>query len=150
MIALVQRVKNASVLSEGRTLGSIERGLLIFLGIHALDQQSDAIWLARKCVRLRIFPNDKGHMGQSVQDIGGDLLLVSQFTLYGNASKGHRPSFTDAAPPEIAKPLYDYFGDQLSEELGRDISCGKFGTSMQVSSINDGPVTIWIDRSPRK
>ncbi len=150
MIALVQRVKKASVVSDGTTLGNIERGLLIFLGIHELDQTSDANWLARKCVRLRIFPNHKGQMDRSVQDIDGDVLLISQFTLYGNATKGYRPSFTDAASPEIAEPLYEYFKDKLSQELGRKICCGKFGASMQVSLINEGPVTIWLKCGPDK
>lgn len=148
MIALVQRVRKASVTAEDITVGSIGPGLLIFLGIHSQDGQSEADWLVRKCTRLRIFPDDAGQMNLSVRDINADILLVSQFTLYGNTKKGHRPSFVEAARPEIAEPLYEYVKCKLSSELGRPIACGSFGASMQVSLVNDGPVTIWIERTP--
>ena len=150
MIALVQRVQMASVTSNGHTLGSIGPGLLIFLGIHVQDCPSDADWLARKCTHLRIFPNDVGPMNISILDTGGDILLVSQFTLYGNVCKGHRPSFTEAARPDVAEPLYEYFKECLSNKLERPVASGRFGASMQVSLINDGPVTIWIERTPKK
>ena len=150
MIALVQRVQTASVTADGDTLGTIGPGLLILLGIHAQDCPSDADWLARKCTRLRIFPNSMGPMNVSIRDTGGDILLVSQFTLYGNARKGHRPSFTEAAHPDFAEPLYQYFKDRLSHELERPISSGCFGASMQVSLVNDGPVTIWLERTMAK
>ncbi len=150
MIALVQRVQKASVTVDGVTVGSIGRGLLIFLGIHSQDCQPEADWLVRKCVRLRIFPDDAGQMNLSIRDISAEILLVSQFTLYGNATKGHRPSFIEAARPEVAEPLYEYVKHNLSGELGYPIVCGSFGASMQVSLVNDGPVTIWIERSPEK
>ncbi len=150
MIALVQRVQKASVTVDDVAVGSIGRGLLIFLGIHSQDGQREADWLVRKCVRLRIFPDDAGQMNVSVRDLGADILLVSQFTLYGNARKGHRPSFTEAARPAVAEPLYEYVKYRLSKELGHPVASGSFGASMQVSLVNDGPVTIWIERSPEK
>ena len=150
MIALVQRVQSASVTVDKTTHGAIELGLLILLGIHHQDQRAEADWLARKCVHLRIFPDHAGQMNASVRDIGGEILVVSQFTLYGNAAKGHRPSFTDAARPEIAEPLYEHFKHRLADELGYPAACGIFGASMQVSLVNDGPVTIWLERKPGK
>lgn len=150
MIALVQRVRKASVIVDNVAVGSIGRGMLIFLGIHSRDRQSDADWLVRKCTCLRIFPDDAGKMNLSVRDVGADILLVSQFTLYGNATKGHRPSFIEAARPEVAEPLYEYVKHRLTSELGSPIACGNFGASMQVSLVNDGPVTIWIERIPEK
>ena len=150
MIALVQRVRKASVTVKGVTVGRIGQGLLIFVGIHSQDNQSEADWLARKCTRLRIFPDDAGQMNLSARDIDADVLLVSQFTLYGNATKGHRPSFIEAARPEVAEPLYEYVKRKLSIELGRPIACGSFGASMQVSLVNDGPVTIWIECMPER
>jgi len=113
MIALIQRVKNASVSVENTIVGSIDSGILIFLGIHSRDSHSEVDWLVRKCINLRIFPNQQGQMNLSVQNISGEILLVSQFTLYGNTSKGHRPSFTEAARPELAKPLYEYVNASL-------------------------------------
>lgn len=150
MIALVQRVQKASVTEEDIPVGSIGQGLLIFLGVHSQDGQSEADWLVRKCTRLRIFPDDAGQMNLSVRDIDAEILLVSQFTLYGNAKKGHRPSFVEAACPEVAEPLYEYVKHKLSGELGHPVACGSFGASMQVSLVNDGPVTIWIERTPEK
>ena len=150
MIALVQRVRKASVIVDEVKVGSIGRGLLIFLGIHSQDRQAEADWLARKCTNLRIFPDDAGQMNLSVRDVDADILLVSQFTLYGNATKGHRPSFIEAARLEVAEPLYEYVKRKLSSELERPIACGSFGASMQVSLVNDGPVTIWIERAPEK
>ncbi len=150
MIALVQRVQSASVTVDKTTHGAIERGLLILLGIHHQDQRAEADWLARKCVHLRIFPDHARQMNASVRDIGGEILVVSQFTLYGNAARGHRPSFMDAAQPEIAEPLYEHFKHRLADELGCPAACGIFGASMQVSLVNDGPVTIWLERKPGK
>ena len=149
MIALVQRVLEASVAVDNTTLGAIDRGLLVFLGIHSNDTTAEADWLARKCARLRIFADDAGQMNLSVRDIRGRILLISQFTLYGNAKKGHRPSFVEAARPEIAEPLYEHFKDRLSDELGYPVACGSFGASMRVSLVNDGPVTISIEREPK-
>ncbi|MCY4206027.1 MAG: D-aminoacyl-tRNA deacylase [Bacteroidetes bacterium] len=148
MICLIQRVQKASVNINNSTVATIGQGLLIFLGIHSRDSESEADWLARKCTRLRIFPDHVGQMNVSVCDFDADILLVSQFTLYGNAKEGHRPSFTDAARPEVAEPLYEYFKNKLTRELGRAVSSGHFGASMQVSLINDGPVTIWLERTP--
>jgi len=149
MIALVQRVREASVTVDNTTIGEINRGLLVFLGIHSNDTTAEADWLARKCARLRIFADDAGHMNLSVRDVSGNVLLISQFTLYGNTKKGHRPSFVEAARPEIAEPLYEYFKDRLSDELGCPVACGSFGAFMQVSLVNDGPVTISIEREPK-
>ena len=118
MIALVQRVREASVTVDNTTIGAIDRGLLVFLGIHSNDTTAEADWLARKCARLRIFADDAGQMNLPARDVGGEVLLISQFTLYGNTKKGHRPSFVEAARPEIAEPLYEYFRDRLSDELG--------------------------------
>ncbi|MCY4170903.1 MAG: D-aminoacyl-tRNA deacylase [Bacteroidetes bacterium] len=148
MIALLQRVQNASVTVDHSTVGRIDRGLLIFLGVHSKDTHSEADWLVRKCLNLRIFSDGDGQMNLSIQDIEGEILLVSQFTLYGNANKGNRPSFIEAAPREIAEPLYEYIKRKLSDELGREIASGSFGASMQVEICNDGPVTIWIERPP--
>lgn len=149
MIALVQRVREASVTVENTTIGAIDRGLLVFLGIHSNDTTAEADWLARKCARLRIFADDAGQMNLSAMDVNSEVLLISQFTLYGNTKKGHRPSFDEAARPEIAEPLYEYFRDRLSDELGYPVACGSFGASMQVSLVNDGPVTISIEREPK-
>ncbi|MDE2825800.1 MAG: D-aminoacyl-tRNA deacylase [Bacteroidota bacterium] len=149
MIALVQRVQEASVTVDNTTIGAIDRGLLVFLGIHSNDTKTEADWLARKCARLRIFADDAGQMNLSARDVSGKVLLISQFTLYGNTKKGHRPSFVEAARPEIAEPLYEYFKDRLSDELGHPVACGSFGALMQVSLVNDGPVTISIEREPR-
>ena len=149
MIALVQRVREASVTVDNTTIGAIDRGLLVFLGIHSNDTTAEADWLARKCARLRIFADDAEQMNLSARDVSGNVLLISQFTLYGNTKKGHRPSFVEAARPEIAEPLYEYFKDRLSDELGYPVACGSFGASMQVSLVNDGPVTISIEREPK-
>ena len=149
MIALVQRVLEASVTVDNTTIGAIDRGLLVFLGIHSNDTTTEADWLARKCARLRIFADDAGQMTLSVRDVSGKVLLISQFTLYGNTKKGHRPSFVEAARPEIAEPLYEYFKNRLSDELGRPVACGSFGALMQVSLVNDGPVTVSIEREPK-
>ncbi len=149
MIALVQRVQNASVTVENAPIARIDRGLLIFLGIHSKDTRIEADWLVRKCLNLRIFPDHQKQMNLSVQDINGEILLVSQFTLYGNATRGSRPSFTEAANARIAQPLYDYVKEKLSSELGRTIASGSFGASMQVTLVNDGPVTLWIERPPK-
>ena len=149
MIALVQRVREASVTVDNTTIGAIDRGLLVFLGIHSNDTTAEADWLARKCARLRIFADDAGQMNLSAMDVNGEVLLISQFTLYGNTKKGHRPSFVEAARPEIAEPLYEYFKDRLSDELGYPVACGSFGAFMLVSLVNDGPVTISIEREPK-
>ena len=146
MIALVQRVSQASVKVDGQTTGSIDQGMLILLGVHRNDGEAEGAWLARKCANLRIFPDEDGKMNRSLVDIDGDALVVSQFTLYGDARKGNRPSYVDSAPPEIAEPLYEAFVGELSSNIGRNVQTGIFGAMMDVHLVNDGPVTIWIER----
>lgn len=146
MRALIQRVARARVLVAGEVVGAIERGLLIFLGVTSTDTEAEAAWMASKCAQLRIFPDDAGLMNRSVTDVGGGALVVSQFTLYGDARKGNRPSFVAAARPEIAEPLYERFSALLSEAIGRPVANGRFGAMMEVELVNDGPVTLWIER----
>ncbi len=148
MVALVQRVKNASVEVDGEVAGAIGEGLMILLGVHKDDTEREVAWLARKCANLRIFRDDAGLMNRSVLDVGGEALVVSQFTLYGNAAKGNRPSFIDAARPEQAEALYETFVEALSVHLGKPVATGVFGAMMQVHLINDGPVTLWVERKP--
>ena len=148
MVALIQRVKKASVVVAGETVGAIGPGLLILLGIHTDDAQQQGLWLARKCANLRIFADEEGLMNRSVKDVGGEALVVSQFTLYGNAAKGNRPSFVASARPEQAEPLYEHFVQELAGHLGRDVATGIFGAMMDVHLVNDGPVTLWIERAP--
>ena len=148
MIALVQRVSEARVTVDAEVTGAIERGLLILLGIHRDDSQSEIEWLVRKCANLRVFPDEDGKMNRSIQEVGGDVLLVSQFTLYGQVSKGNRPSYNSAAPPETAKPLFDQFRECLESELGKDVQTGVFGAMMDVRLVNHGPVTVWVEKSP--
>ena len=145
MRALVQRVVKAQVDSNGETLSAIGQGLLVFLGVTKTDTLDEADWLAGKVSRLRIFTDDEGKMNRSVLDIGGSVLVVSQFTLYGDAQKGNRPGFDQAAGPEQAEPLYTYFCDQL-RQTGLVVGTGRFGAHMEVSLVNDGPVTIWLER----
>lgn len=150
MIALVQRVKEARVeIIEGETAreaGRIGAGLLVLLGVHTTDTIDQAEWLARKCARLRIFPDGEGRMNRSLIDTGRQALVVSQFTLYGNASKGNRPSFVESAPPDRAAPLYDAFCRFLVQETGQPVPTGEFGAMMDVHLVNDGPVTLWIEK----
>lgn len=145
MRALIQRVKNASVTIEGEIFSEIGQGLLILLGIEELDSQEDIEWLAGKIARLRIFSDEDDAMNLSVQDVNGDCLVVSQFTLHANTKKGNRPSFIKAARPETAIPRYENFILQLEKETGKIVATGSFGAMMEVALINDGPVTIWID-----
>jgi len=146
MRALVQRVKHAQVVVEGQQTGAIEAGILIFLGIHTDDCQEDLEWMANKCANLRIFPDEEGKMNYSLLDIQGEALVVSQFTLYGNCKKGNRPSYVSAAVPSIAEPHYETFCAMLSQRLDRPVQTGKFGADMKVELLNDGPVTLWIER----
>jgi len=145
MRCVLQRVSQASV-----TIGGVERarigpGLLVLLGIEEADTDEDIAWLAGKIVRMRLFNDADGVMNLSVQETGGGILLVSQFTLFASTRKGNRPSYIRAARPEIAVPLYERFHRRLVEELGRDVPTGEFGADMQVSLENDGPVTILVD-----
>jgi D-tyrosyl-tRNA(Tyr) deacylase len=148
---VLQRVSSASVTIDDTVRGSIDRGLLILLGVAAGDTEDDARWLAEKAAALRIFPDDAGLMNCSVRDIGGGLLVVSQFTLIASTRKGTRPSFNDAARPELARPLYEFFLRHLESPaaLGRPVARGEFGADMQVALVNDGPVTLVIDSRER-
>jgi D-aminoacyl-tRNA deacylase len=150
MRALIQRVRSASVMIEDQVTASINEGLLILLGVEGEDTNEDVSWLAGKIARLRLFADEQGAMNLSVIDRGGQALVVSQFTLYASTKKGQRPSFIRAARPETAIPLYEAFVTQLAQEIGRPVPTGTFGADMQVSLINDGPVTIWIDSRQRE
>lgn len=150
MRVLIQRVKKASVTIEGEIFSEINQGLLILLGIEAEDAQEDINWLAGKIARLRIFSDENDAMNLSVQDINGDCLVVSQFTLHANTKKGNRPSFINAAKPEMAIPLYEKFVFQLENETNKKVQTGSFGAMMEVALINDGPVTILIDSKKRE
>lgn len=145
MIAVVQRVSEARVMIEGNTKASIEKGLLVLLGIEDADNQEDIIWLASKIVNLRIFDDGQGVMNVSAKDAGGDIIVVSQFTLHASTKKGNRPSYIKAAKPEIAIPLYESFLREVENNLGKSVQSGVFGADMKVHLINDGPVTILID-----
>ena len=149
MRALVQRVLEASVAVEGRTVASIGRGLLVLCGVSPDDTGAERDWLARKIVALRIFDDDAGVMNRSIVDIGGDVLAVSQFTLYASTRKGARPSYSAAAPPAMAEPMFSGFVQSLARELGRPVPTGVFGAHMHVALVNDGPVTIWLDTLAR-
>lgn len=146
MVALVQRVSKAAVEVDGEVTGAIGSGLLILLGVHRTDTGAEIEWLARKCANLRIFPDDAGLMNRSVRDVDGEALVVSQFTLYGDAARGNRPSFIDSARPEQAEPCYEAFVEALGSHLGKPVATGVFGAMMQVSLVNDGPVTLWVER----
>jgi len=150
MRAVIQRVKSASVSIEGRVTGSIQSGLMVLLGIEEADNAEDIEWLSGKIVRLRIFPDAEGVMNRSVQEAAGEVLLVSQFTLFASTKKGNRPSYIRAARPETAIPLYEAFIRRLGEELGRAAQTGEFGADMQVELVNDGPVTILVDSKARE
>jgi D-tyrosyl-tRNA(Tyr) deacylase len=141
MRALVQRVSEASVQVEQRISGQIGRGILVFLGIHLNDKDANADYLAKKVIQLRIFPDAKSKMNLSLRDISGEMLVVSQFTLYGETEKGNRPSYSQAARPEVAVRLYDYFV-KICRESDIRVATGVFQADMKVSLINDGPVTL--------
>jgi D-tyrosyl-tRNA(Tyr) deacylase len=144
MRAVIQRVTHARVTVADRIIGEIENGLVVLLGIARDDTKDDADYLAPKIIALRIFDDAEGRMNVSLKDIGGGLLIVSQFTLYGDVRRGLRPSWSDAAPPEIAEPLYNYFVESSRKLLGR-VETGSFRAMMQVELVNDGPVTILLD-----
>jgi len=150
MRAVVQRVASASVAIAGQTRSAIQIGLLVLLGIEEADAAEDIGWLAGKIVRLRIFPDDQGVMNRSVQEAGGDVLVVSQFTLLASTKKGNRPSYIRAARPEVAVPLYEEFVRKLSAGLGKPVHTGEFGADMQVALVNDGPVTLLLDTKARQ
>jgi D-tyrosyl-tRNA(Tyr) deacylase len=145
MIVVIQRVSESSVKIDGQVKSSIGEGLMILLGIEDADGQEDVDWLSKKIVNLRIFPDEAGVMNRSVLEVGGEILLISQFTLHASTKKGNRPSYIAAAKPDIAIPLYEKMIEYLESELGKSIGTGEFGADMKVSLINDGPVTILID-----
>lgn len=148
MRALIQRVTRGSVTIEGEVVGEIGRGYVVLVGVAPSDTPAEADWLAQKVLELRLFEDDAGKMNRSLLDVDGSLLVVSQFTLYADARKGRRPSFTDAAPPAIAIPLYEHFVAHLRAS-GRPVATGRFGADMLVEILNDGPVTIWLERDPQ-
>ncbi len=150
MRAVIQRVSEAAVRIDGAVKGSIHTGLLVLLGIEEIDTEEDIEWLSGKIVRLRIFRDESGVMNRSVQEAGGDILLISQFTLFASTKKGNRPSYIRAARPETAIPVYEQFISRLNAELGKPVQTGEFGEDMKVSLINDGPVTILIDSKNRE
>ena len=145
MRALLQRVSRASVTVDGRIVGQIDRGFVVLLGVTHADTRAEAEWVAAKIAGLRVFDDDAGKMNLSLADVGGALLVVSQFTLYGDARKGRRPSFSDAAAPERAEPLVDYFVEQL-RRAGFTVATGVFGAHMDVEIHNDGPVTLLVEK----
>lgn len=145
MRAVVQRVSTASVTIDGREKSRIGLGLLVLLGIEDADTPEDADWLCKKIAAMRIFGDAEGKMNLSVQDVGGGIIVVSQFTLYASTKKGNRPSFIRAARPEKAIPLYELFVAKMTLELGKPVGTGEFGADMKVELLNDGPVTIIID-----
>jgi D-tyrosyl-tRNA(Tyr) deacylase len=150
MRALVQRVREASVTVDGNVTGAIGAGALVFVGVTDGDSDGDRDWLVHKVVNLRIFDDDTGVMNKSIRDAGGDILAVSQFTLYASTKKGQRPSWSTAARPNIAQPIFNAFVASLSAALGKTIETGVFGAYMRVALINDGPVTIWLDSRTRE
>jgi len=149
MRTVIQRVKSASVSVDQKIVSSIGPGLLVLLGVESADTQEDIEWLAGKISRLRIFADDNGAMNWSIHDIDGEFLVVSQFTLFANTRKGNRPSFLEAAPPDLAEKRHQEFCLQLERESGRTVGRGIFGAHMEISLTNDGPVTIWIDSKKR-
>jgi len=148
MKAVIQRVREASVEVDGKTIGSIGKGVVILLGVSVEDEEADAEYIADKIPHLRIFNDAEGKMNLSLLDVGGEILCISQFTLYANTRKGRRPSYIQAAPPEKAEPLYEYFTDRLKQQNVK-VEKGIFGAMMLVKIFNDGPVTIILDSKDR-
>jgi len=149
MRAVIQRVSEATVTVDHKVCAVMRKGLLILLGIEKEDNQEDIDWLCRKIINMRIFNDAENVMNDSLKDIDGDAIIVSQFTLHANTKKGNRPSYIKAAKPEVAEPLYSKFIATFKQELGKDVGIGKFGADMKVSLLNDGPVTIIIDSKNR-
>ena len=145
MRAVIQRVEKASVVISENEIAKIEQGLLVLLGIEIEDAKEDTLWLASKIAALRIFSDEKGVMNKSITELGGEVIVVSQFTLHAKTKKGNRPSYIKAARPKQAIPLYQQFKEDLALAIGRQVQSGEFGADMKVSLINDGPVTILID-----
>lgn len=145
MRTVIQRVQHASVAIDGAVRSEIGKGLLILVGFEDSDTDKEIVWMAKKIVNMRIFDDDKGVMNRSVLEIGGEILIVSQFTLYASTKKGNRPSYIRAAKPDIAIPLYESFCKEVEMQLGREVKTGVFGADMKVYLLNDGPVTIIVD-----
>jgi|SRR5690554_465877 D-tyrosyl-tRNA(Tyr) deacylase len=150
MRLLIQRTDEASVTIDNEITGAIKKGLLVLIGIVNEDTKDDIDFLVKKTVNLRIFDDENGIMNKSVTDIGGEVLVVSQFTLHASTKKGNRPSYVRAAKPDISIPLYEEFCKSLSEQLNKEIQTGEFGAAMKVKLVNDGPVTIFIDSKNRE
>jgi len=150
MRVVIQRVANASVTVESKVVAEIQKGLLVFVGIEEADTQEDLDWLVTKITQLRIFGDENEVMNLSIQDVGGDVLVVSQFTLHAATKKGNRPSYIKAAKPDIAIPMYERFVKALESKLGKKVPTGIFGADMKVLLLNDGPVTIQIDSKNRE
>ncbi|HHU96456.1 MAG: D-aminoacyl-tRNA deacylase [Bacteroidota bacterium] len=145
MRLLIQRVSHAEVEIKGEKKSGINEGLLLLVGIEEADEEEDIDFLCKKTINLRIFDDENGVMNRSVMDIGGDILVVSQFTLHASTKKGNRPSYLRAAKPDISIPLYEKFCETLTKMFGKPVQTGEFGADMKVHLVNDGPVTIWID-----
>ena len=150
MRVVLQRVSEASVTIEGNVKSQIEQGLLILLGIEEEDSEEDIRWLCGKIPKMRIFNDSKGIMNDSLLDVGGDAIVVSQFTLHASTKKGNRPSYIKAAKPDVAIPLYEKFIKQMEQEIGKPVGTGEFGADMKVNLLNDGPVTILVDSRNRE
>ena len=150
MRAVIQRVSSASVTIAGQIKGAIQHGLLALVALEQTDATEDIEWLSGKLVRLRVFNDEQGVMNRSVQEAGGELLVISQFTLFASTKKGNRPSYSRAARPEIAIPFYESFLRRLAEDFGKPIQTGEFGAEMKVTLVNDGPVTLVIDTKERE
>ena len=145
MRLIIQRVSKASVSIDSKVVGEIQQGFFVLIGIENADGADDANWLVQKLIGLRVFSDDEGKMNLSIKDVFGNILVVSQFTLFASTVKGNRPSFIKSAKPDFAIPLYEYFISKLKSESGLDIQTGVFGANMQIELVNDGPVTIFID-----
>jgi len=150
MRVVIQRVSQAQVTIGGQIKGAIQRGLVVLAAVEEADAHDDVLWISGKISRLRVFPDEAGVMNRSVQEIGGEVLLISQFTLFASTRKGNRPSYSRSAGPAVAQPLCDALTRQLALDLGKPIATGEFGADMQVSLTNDGPVTIIIDSKLRE
>ena len=150
MRVVVQRVSQSNVKVSGEVIGKIKEGLMVLVSFVDEDNDTDLGWMSKKIINLRIFNDDEGKMNRSVQDVGGDILLISQFTLHGSTKKGNRPSFIKAAKPDFANVMYERFIKVLEQSLGKEIQTGEFGGDMKVSLVNDGPTTIIIDSKDKE
>ena len=150
MRVVVQRVSQSNVKVSGEVIGEIKEGLMVLISFVDEDNETDLGWMTKKIINLRIFNDDEGKMNRSVQDVGGDILLISQFTLHGSTKKGNRPSFIKAAKPDFANVMYERFIKVLEQSLGKEIQTGEFGGDMKVSLVNDGPTTIIIDSKDKE